>query len=393
MQPPASYQALVREGHTLRIEQAPTPISRSAGLLVALEYVGICGTDLQILNGTRPDTAAVLGHEGVGTVALAGEGAHMRPGDRVVFNPVAQLSAGRLLGHNVDGLFQQYIAVDAQAVESGLVLPAEGLSPPICGALVEPLGAVIYAQELISRAVPRLKSAAVFGAGPVGLLATQLLSALGVKVFLIHPRPVRLNTAVELKLIHPDETLTVSESLPEQLLARNDGNRLDACLICTTRQGAPLALRHALAVVAGGGCIDLITNYPENGTVPEGLDTESLRAVRAANVCGSPQEGAYLHIEAQGHIEGQGRRIAITGHRGTSADHLEKAMRELRSRPASYAKLITHVLSLRSAADAIPTLAHSAQRTLNGRDCIKAVIDLTTDGEPECAVASACVSK
>jgi hypothetical protein len=68
-------------------------------------------------------------------------------------------------------------------------------------------------------------------------------------------------------------------------------------------------------------------------------------------------------------------------------------MRELRSGAASYAKLITHVLSLRSAADAIPTLAYSAMRELNGRDCIKAVIDLTTDGESECAVTSACASK
>lgn len=387
MQPPASYQALVREGNTLRIEQAPIETPRPGGLLVALEYVGVCGTDLQILNGTRPDTAAVLGHEGIGTVALAGEGTRMHPGDRLVFNPVAQLSAGRLLGHNVDGLFQQYIAIDPQAVESGLVLPAQDCSPSICGALVEPLGAVIYAYELISRAVPRLRSAAVFGAGPVGLLATQLLSALGVKVCLVHPRQTRLNTAAELQLIDLDATLTVSESLPEQLLARNDGNRFDACLICTTRQGAPLALRHALAVVASDGCIDLVTNYPENGSVPEGFDTESLRTVRAANVCGAPREGAYLHIEAQG------RRLAITGHRGTSADHLDKAMRELRSRAASYTKLITHVLSLRSAVDAIPTLAYSAERALNGRDCIKAVIDLTPDGESECAVTSACASK
>ena len=68
-------------------------------------------------------------------------------------------------------------------------------------------------------------------------------------------------------------------------------------------------------------------------------------------------------------------------------------MRELRSRAASYAKLITHVLSLRSAAEAIPTLADSAERALSGRDCIKAVIDLTTDGESECTVTSACASK
>jgi threonine dehydrogenase-like Zn-dependent dehydrogenase len=341
-------------------------------VLIALQYVGVCGTDLQILNGTRPDTAAVLGHEGVGVVARAGEGAQMRPGDRVVFNPVAELSAGRLLGHNVSGLFQQYITVDARAVHSGLVLPAPECSPAICGALAEPLGAVIYAHDLVSRVVPHLRTAAVFGAGPIGLLATHLLSALGTRVFLVHPSQARLHTAVKMQMISASAALTVSEDLPDRLLALNDGARVDAALICTTRQGAPLALRHALEVVTGGGCIDMITNYPESTPAPHGLDTEGIRAVRAGNVCGIPHEGNYMHAAVSK------RRIAITGHRGTSVDHLNRALCELRSRASAYRKLITHVFSLKTAAAAIQRLAHSGERSLDARDCVKAIIDLTT---------------
>jgi 2-epi-valiolone-7-phosphate 1-reductase len=199
----------------------------------------------------------------------------------------------------------------------------------------------------------------------------------------VHPRQTRLNTALELKLIAANAALTVSEDLPDRLLALNNGSKVDTALICTTRQGAPLALRHALAVVESGGCIDLVTNYPEDGAALAGLGTESLRTVRAANVCGIPREGAYLHTEVSS------RRIAVTGHRGTSADHLKKAMRELGSRATSYSKVITHVLSLRGAAAAIPVLANSGTRALDGRDCIKAVIDLTTDDCSGCASKSA----
>src|SRR5262249_18506324 len=172
------------------------------------------------------------------------------------------ISVGRLLGHNTPGLFQKYISADARAVESGLVLPAHDCHPAICGALAEPLGAVIYAHELIRRVVPHLRTAAVFGAGPIGLLATQLLNAFGTRVFLAHPHQSRLDTAAELQLLNATDTLTVSEDLPERLIALNAGARVDAALICTTRQGAPLALRQATAVVRSGGCIDLITNFP-----------------------------------------------------------------------------------------------------------------------------------
>ena len=352
------------------MEDVPTDVPQRGGVLVALSYVGVCGTDLQILNGTRPDTAHILGHEGVGVVVSTGEGSALRRGDRVVFNPVADLVEGRILGHNVPGLFQQYMAVDARSVESGLVILAEDFSPPICGALVEPLGAVIYAHELISRIVPRLRTAVVFGGGPVGLIAAQFLRSIGTRVLLVHPARGRLNTALRLNLVNEADTFEGSEGLPERILARTDGHRVDVTLICTTRGGAPAALRDAIDVVRGGGCIDMITNYPEGATAPMGIDTDALRAVRAANVCGLPQNGVYLHVDVRG------QRIALTGHRGTSANHLRRAMHELRS-DFCYPRLITHVLSLNDAAAAVQELASSQRRSLYGRDCIKAVIDLT----------------
>jgi threonine dehydrogenase-like Zn-dependent dehydrogenase len=365
------HRALVRHGNDLLCEDVATEPPDSGGLLIALSYVGVCGTDLQILNGTRPDTARVLGHEGVGVVASTGPAAAWHIGDRVVFNPVAQLSAGRILGHNVSGLFQQYLTVDAQAVDSGLIVPAGQHTAAMSGALIEPLASVIYGHELISRSVTDLRTVAIFGAGPVGILAAMVCNARGIRALLVHPDATRLRTAVELQLVGENSVLLVSNGLAEQILAANGGSRVDAALICTSRQGAPVALQHAVQIVRDGGCIDMITNFPEGTPVPAGIANEAIRAVRAANVSGVPDEGAYIYGEISR------RRLAFTGHRGTSVRHLTGAMQELRLRSVEYGRLITHVRSLESAAPAIQALANSRKGLLDGRDCIKTVIDMT----------------
>lgn len=364
-------EALIRTGEELHLERVPTKSPEPGGLLVATSFVGVCGTDLQILNGTRPDTAPILGHEGVGVVARAGHSASLRAGERVVFNPAAQLSAGKILGHNTPGLFQRYIAVDSQAVDDGLVLRAPDALHPFCGALAEPLASVIYAHELISRMTGSVRSAVVFGAGPIGLLAGLYLRGIGTRVLLVHPETTRLSEAIALGLVDESSTIPGQEGLTERIVARNCGERLDAALICTTRVGAPGALRLAAEAVRDGGCIDLVANFPEEGTAPAGLSAEAIRAVRAANVCGLPERGVYLHGKFVG------RRIALTGHRGTSRDHLNLAMKTLVREPTQYVRLITHTLSLPEAAEAIPILAGSGKRSLGGRDCIKAVIDMS----------------
>jgi 2-epi-valiolone-7-phosphate 1-reductase len=366
------HEALVRRGNALHIARVPTEPPRAGGLVIALSFVGVCGTDLQILNGTRPDTAEILGHEGLGTVVnTAGKGPLME-GAQVVFNPAAQLARGRILGHNTPGLFQRYITVDSEALEEGLVMPANHCNPPECGALIEPLATIVYAHELISNAVPDIRTAVVFGAGPVGLLATIYLGTLGTRVLLVHRTQKRIDTVARLEIPSRVTTLVASDDVVERIAAHNGGRAVDAALICTTRTGAPSALRQAVQVVRDGGCIDLVTNYPENAPAPHDIDASALRAVRSANICGLPKEGSYRFWNIPG------RRIAFSSHRGTSHAHLRKAMQALSSEAASYIGLITHVLPLREAAGAIECLAQSTSHVIQSTDCIKLVINMTS---------------
>jgi 2-epi-valiolone-7-phosphate 1-reductase len=365
------HQALVRQGSGLQVATVPTAAPGAGGVLVAPCFVGVCGTDLQILNGARPDTAAILGHEAAGVVVKAGPGASLREGQQVVFNPSAQLTRGRILGHNVPGLFQRYFPVDAQAVDDGLVQPVEEGLPTICGALVEPLGGVIYTHELISHVVPDLQTVAVFGAGPIGLIVTEYLRSLGMRVLLTHPRQERLDAAVQLELIQAGTSMTTSADLPARMRQWNGGKLFDAAVICTSMAGAAEALRYAVEVVRQGGCVQMVTNFPLSSPTPAGISAGDLRSIRAANICGVPAEGAYVFADVSG------RRMAFTSHRGTSRNHLSLAMKTLRASASNYTALITHMLSLQEAAEALEMLAGTRSALLGGRDCIKAVIDLT----------------
>ena len=368
---PEYHRALIRRGRTLQLAHVPTTSLDVGGLQVALSYVGVCGTDLQILNGSRPDTAEILGHEGVGVVVKTAGVGEILLGEQVVFNPAAQLSEGRILGHNTPGIFQEYITLEPQAVDDGLVMVAKDCSTALCGILVEPLACIVYAHALLAIKIPDLRTAVVLGAGPVGILAVTYLKSLGVKTFLIHPDPVRLQTVERLGIAGAETALMATDNVHEQIVAGNDGRPVDAALICTTRIGAPSALRQAIRVVRDGGCIDLVTNYPESETETPSVSASALRKVRAENVCGLPPQGRYWDAMIAG------RQVAFTGHRGTSHAHLRQAMSALRRNEAAYTRMITHVLPLDEAADAIQTLSESRSHAVLGRDCIKLAIDMS----------------
>ena len=75
-------------GSDLRIESAPDLKPGTGQLVVQVEAVGVCGTDVHITQGLFPATPPqVLGHEGSGIVVAVGEGVcASRIGERVVMD-------------------------------------------------------------------------------------------------------------------------------------------------------------------------------------------------------------------------------------------------------------------------------------------------------------------
>ena len=187
------------EEMTYRDEPEPTPAHGDA--LIAIESVGICGSDMHAYLGhdERRVPPLILGHEAVGTV-LKGSNA----GQRVVLNPLItcgvcneclggrqNLCAERdLIGMYRAGAFAEKIAIP----ERNLIAVPEGM-PSEHAALTEPgatgLHAVLLAERVVSRPLSESR-ALVIGAGSVGLLTALLLKDKGVEnIVIAETNPLR----------------------------------------------------------------------------------------------------------------------------------------------------------------------------------------------------------
>jgi alcohol dehydrogenase len=176
------------EEMTYRDEPEPSP--RPGDALVAIESVGICGSDMHAYLGhdERRVPPLILGHEAVGTV-LEGE----LGGRRVVLNPLItcgvcdaclggrqNLCAARdLIGMYRAGAFAEKIAIPARNL-----IPVPDGMPSAHAALTEPgatgLHAVLLAERVVARPLSEAR-ALVVGAGSVGLLTALILRDKGVE--------------------------------------------------------------------------------------------------------------------------------------------------------------------------------------------------------------------
>lgn len=78
--------AVWRGGSAVTLETVPLPEPTAGGLVVAVDLATVCGSDRHTVAGRRDAPCpSVLGHEAVGHVVAAGEGAPAAAGERVVW--------------------------------------------------------------------------------------------------------------------------------------------------------------------------------------------------------------------------------------------------------------------------------------------------------------------
>lgn len=166
-----------------RVSSSPGP----AEILVAPAFVGLCGTDLDIIEGALDPAyvryPVVLGHEWSGrVVAVGSEVAGFRPGDPVVVEGVMACSccaacrAGRT---NMCSSYEEIGFTLDGAAGPGVVAPAHAvhkLAPHVSldeAALIEPAAVVLRGLREIGP-TPGAR-VLVVGDGTVALLATRLI--------------------------------------------------------------------------------------------------------------------------------------------------------------------------------------------------------------------------
>jgi threonine dehydrogenase-like Zn-dependent dehydrogenase len=359
----------------LTTRRVATAAPSEGELLLEPVMAGLCGTDLQIMRGVRPDKATILGHEGVARVLKSGEGVESSiDGQIVVFNPVDATNRNDVLGHNTQGIFQQRFLVTRAALEHGLVVPFDSRLPLVYGPLIEPLGTVIYGHRLVHQ-VHFPKSVAIIGAGPIGLLHALYARTQNCQsIFLVHNSKERLEWAVKRGLVKPEEALVDSPELADTMLDRTGGRGIEAIFLCTTRPNALDALSRSLRFLCDAGCIDLVVGFPDGKTIPE-LPYVELNALRRANHCGMPEEGVVRRCRTI-----SGKEVWLTGHRGTSTQHLQEAMNLLHEHGQLFASIVSHIISLEAAPLIIEQLRPDRPRQFQGKEVVKIIIDFTLEG-------------
>jgi len=168
------------------------PEMKPGDILIKVDYVGICCTDLEVYEGTlgyyRDGVAKypiVPGHEFSGTVAKVGANnkyqERFKVGDRVVGECI--LSRGEkearkevgVINHN--GGYGRFVVIPGSFVHK---IP-EDLDQKTA-ALTEPLAVVLRALRRIENRLYQKSNIAVIGAGPIGNLCAQVLCHKGYQV-------------------------------------------------------------------------------------------------------------------------------------------------------------------------------------------------------------------
>jgi len=199
--------AVLHGPRSLRVESTPRPEPAADEALVRVTMSGLCGTDYSIFSGERAvGYPRVMGHEFVGRVEAVGPGVTApRVGDRVAIEPNYSCGACPLcregnrnlclkrtaIGIDVDGGFAELVRVPARCCWPA---PAGVADEDLI--LTEPLAVVVRA---VARGGMRSgETAAVVGAGTLGLLAVQVLRAHGARVLAVSRSARRLSLAQEL---------------------------------------------------------------------------------------------------------------------------------------------------------------------------------------------------
>lgn len=194
----------------------PNPqILSSKDVKIKMSSIGVCGSDIHYYAEGKIGTQVVhypfpVGHECSGIIEEIGSDVtNIKIGDLVVVDPSVhcgycdQCLAGRphtcrnnkFLGcpGQLDGCLAEYIVMP-----SFTCFPVTGKMTPVQAALIEPLTIGVYTVKL-AQINKKETTAAIFGAGPIGLSVLFKLLADGITdITMIEPLEYRLNKANEI---------------------------------------------------------------------------------------------------------------------------------------------------------------------------------------------------
>ena len=323
------------EAGDVRIVNVAEPVQRVGEVLLRVEMVGLCGTDLNSFRGRNPLVTfpRVLGHEVAATV-VKGHGSLVK-GTRVTVSPYTccgvcpSCRRGRenacrdnqTFGVQRDGAITEFLSVP-----TAKVYPSELGLQELC--LVEPLTVGFHA---VARGrVKDVDTVAVFGCGGIGLGAIAGAAFRGARVLAIDLDDHKLETA---RLAGAAELIyTGHEDVRARLRALTDGDGPDVMIEAI---GLPETFRLAVEEVAFTGRVVYIGYAKE----PVAYDTK-LFVQKELDIVGSrnaqPEDfRAVMEMLGRGHFPVNETVSAVV-----PLERAPSILREWSSNPAAFTKIM-----------------------------------------------------
>ena len=252
--------AVFTEQKRLIVEEVPDPAPEPDEIVMRVSYCAICGSDLHRYAYGMMSPGTIMGHEFSGVVVATGKtvtgwkigdratrcGGRIDPGRDLPNLPPRYSAKERGFLGMKPGAYAEYLATSAEKV---MPIP-EGVGD-LESSLVEPLTVAVHAVR-----ASKLKlgdTAAIMGAGPIGLLAQQCVRRAGAtQVYVSETNPARRKVAEILgaqAVFHPGRTDVVKE------IVKRTGIGADVAFECA---GARPTLQQAFELVRMGGQVVVV---------------------------------------------------------------------------------------------------------------------------------------
>lgn len=260
-------QQIMTAPGVVEFQEVPTPEIGETQVLIKIEKIGICGSDIHVFHGKHPFTKypVTQGHEVSGTVEKLGSkvyGLHI--GQKVTIEP--QIVCGecypclhgkynlcdklKVMGFQATGMASHYFAADAFRITP---LPDDFSLDD--GALIEPLAVAVHAVEQAGDICN--KDVIVIGAGPIGNLVAQTAKGMGArKVMITDISNYRLNIAKNCGI---DVCVnTRGKDLEEAIYETFGPDKADVIYDCA---GTNITMGQAIAYARKGSTIVLVAVF------------------------------------------------------------------------------------------------------------------------------------
>lgn len=264
------------------LQSRPIPQPKADEVLVKIERVGICGTDMHIFHGhyAADKLPLIPGHEFVGRVHNNGAGAkRFKIDQRVVVdinvgcghcywcrrNEILSCEAIQQIGISRDGAFCEYLAVPER-----LVISVPDQMDGAVAALTEPVACVVRAARKAKMGLAN--SVVILGAGPIGNFHVQLMRLLGAAPIIAFD--LSRERCQMAQAAGADAVTHEANKLTELVYSMTDGRGADFVIESV---GAPSLYKDAFSLIRKGGHVAFFGITGPNETVPVDIVQTILR--------------------------------------------------------------------------------------------------------------------